>query len=270
MNRFELKRAFLENKRVYGTMVASVSPKWAAEIEKTGTDFVFLDSEHMPIDPSVRAWMCRCYDAKNIAPIVRIPFCSAYEAFAAIEWGAAGIVSPYLETMEEIDTLVGAVKYRPLKGKRLREVLDGTVVLSPKEKAYFERYNAGRLLILNIESRFAADHIDELVSKPGVDAVFIGPHDLSVNMGIPEEYDHPEFEAYVEKIIESCIRHKVGVGNHFSGDIQKQILWGRKGMNIVVWNSDINLFVKTVAKDFGVIREALGDKTAAESAAVTI
>ncbi len=270
MNRFELKRAFAENKRVYGTMVASVSPKWAAEIEKTGADFVFLDSEHMPMDPSVRAWMCRCYDAMNIAPIVRIPYCSAFEAFAAIECGASGIVSPYLETVEEIDTLIGAVKYRPLKGRRLRQVLDGAVVLSPKEQAYFDRYNAGRLLILNIESRFAADHIDELVSKPGVDAVFIGPHDLSVNLGIPEEYDHPEFEAYVEKIIASCLKRRVGVGNHFSGDIQKQILWARKGMNIVVWNSDINLFVKTVARDFGMIREALGDAPAGETAGVTI
>jgi 2-keto-3-deoxy-L-rhamnonate aldolase RhmA len=72
---------------------------------------------------STRGWMCECYKAMNVAPIVRIPFCSAYEAFAAIEDGAVGVVSPYLETVEEIDVLIGAVKYRPLKGKRLQQVL---------------------------------------------------------------------------------------------------------------------------------------------------
>ncbi|NLA72756.1 MAG: aldolase, partial [Clostridiales bacterium] len=74
--------------------------------------------------------------------------------------------------------------------------------------------------------------MDRLVSKPDVDGVFIGPHDLSINMGIPEEYDSGEFEAYVEKIIKVCNKHKKGIGNHFSGNVEKQIQWAKKGMNI--------------------------------------
>ncbi len=270
MNQYELKKAFIENKRVCGTMIASPSSKWAAQIGKTGVDFVFIDSEHMPLDRSVRGWMCECYKAMNIAPVVRIPFCSAYEAFAAIEDGAVGIVSPYLETTQEIDILIGAVKYRPLKGKRLQQVLSGEVILSPKEKDYLKKYNDGHLLILNIESRFAADHIDELIAKPGVDAVFIGPHDLSINMGIPEEYDNPEFEMYTEKIINACREHKIGVGNHYSGNIEKQIQWAKKGMGIVVWNSDLSRFVKAIGSDFNFIKEALGEGGQSETAYVTI
>ena len=270
MNQYELKKAFLENRRVYGTLVASPSPKWAAEIEKTGVDFVFIDSEHMPMDPQARAWMCQCFRAKNIAPIVRIPCCSAHEAFAAIEAGAAGIISPYHETAVEIRTLIGAVKYRPLKGERLRGVLDGSVALTGKEKAFFKTYNDGCLLMLNIESRFAVDHIDELLANPAVDAVFIGPHDLSINMGIPEEYGHPEFEAYVEKVITACVTRKIGVGNHFSGDIEKQIQWAKKGMNIVVWNSDVGRFVRGIGDDFRYVKEALGEEARDKKADVTI
>lgn len=270
MNQHELKKAFIENKRVYGTMIASPSPKWAVEIDKTGADFVFIDSEHMPLDRSARAWMCQCYKAKNIAPLVRIPFCSAYEAFLAIESGAVGIISPYLETVEEIDELIGAVKYRPLKGKRLQEVLSGQSVLTPKEREYLEKYNNGHLLILNIESRFAVDHIDELLAKPEVDAVFIGPHDLSINMGVPEEYDNPEFESYVEKIITACNKHKIGVGNHFSGDIEKQIMWAKKGMNIVIWNSDVGRFVKAISSDFNYIKDTLGETSQGTTGEVTI
>ena len=259
MNQYELKKAFAENRRVYGTLIASPSSKWAAQMNKTGVDFVFIDSEHMPLDRSVRGWMCECYKAMNIAPIVRIPFCNAYEAFAAIEDGAAGVISPYLETVEEIDILIGAVKYRPLKGKRLRQVLAGEVILSQKEKDYLQKYNDGHLLILNIESRLAVDHIDELLAKLEVDAVFIGPHDLSINMGIPEEYDNPEFEAAVEKIITACNKRNIGVGNHFSGSIEKQIQWAKKGMGIVVWNSDLSRFVRGISSDFNFIKDALGD-----------
>ncbi|MEI6579955.1 MAG: aldolase/citrate lyase family protein [Eubacteriales bacterium] len=270
MNQYELKKAFTENKRVFGTLIASPSSKWAAQINKTGVDFVFIDSEHMPLDRSTRGWMCQCYKAMNVAPIVRIPFCSAYEAFAAIEDGAVGVVSPYLETVEEIDVLIGAVKYRPLKGKRLQQVLAGEVVPTKKEKDYLEKYNDGNLLILNIESRLAVDHIDELLAKPEVDAVFIGPHDLSINMGIPDEYDNPEFEEYVEKIINACNKHKKGIGNHYSGNIEKQIQWAKKGMGVVIWNSDLSRFVKAIGADFNYIKEALGEGAKGEASDVTI
>lgn len=270
MNQHELKKAFIENRRVYGTLIASPLSKWAAQMHKTGVDFVFIDSEHMPLDRSTRGWMCQCYKAMNIAPVVRIPFCSAYEAFVAMEDGAVGIISPYIETAQEIDILIGAVKYRPLKGERLRQVLAGEVELSQKEKDYLAKYNDGCLLILNIESGFAVDHLDELLSKPEVDAVFIGPHDLSISMGIPEEYDNPEFEAAVEKIIAACNERNIGVGNHFSGNIDKQIQWAKKGMGIVVWNSDLGRFVQGIGTDFNYIKGALGEDNEGMAVDVTI
>ncbi|HZK20843.1 MAG TPA: aldolase/citrate lyase family protein [Oscillospiraceae bacterium] len=270
MDRFELKKAFLENRRVYGTLIASTSPKWVSQLKNIGADFVFIDSEHMPLDRSVRAWLCECCNALGIAPIVRIPFCCAYEAFAAIEDGAAGIVSPYLETAEEIDMLIGAVKYRPLKGERLKRVLSGEEILTQKEQEYLDSYNDGLLLLLNVESRLAVDNLEELVSKPEVDGVFIGPHDLSINMGIPEEYDSDEFESYIEKIIKTCNKYKKGIGNHFSGNVEKQIQWAKKGMNIVIWSSDISVFVKTITDDFNRVKQELGEDTQVEATDVTI
>jgi 4-hydroxy-2-oxoheptanedioate aldolase len=112
--------------------------------------------------------------------------------------------------------------------------------------------------------------LDRLVSKPDVDGVFIGPHDLSINMGIPEEYDSGEFEAYVEKIIKVCNKHKKGIGNHFSGNVEKQIQWAKKGMNIVIWSSDISVFVKTITDDFNRVKQELGEYTEIESVEVTL
>ncbi|HRT82181.1 MAG TPA: aldolase/citrate lyase family protein, partial [Oscillospiraceae bacterium] len=270
LDQYELKKAFSENSRVFGTLLMSNSPKWLGQIGKTGADFVFIDSEHAPLDRSDRAFICEGLKAQNIAPVVRIPFCNAYEAFAAIEDGAVGVVSPYLETAEEVKTLIGAVKLRPLKGERLRRVLDGEEELSQKEKDYLAAYNKGNLLILNIESKAAVDRLDELLSFPEVDAVFIGPHDLSINMGIPEEYDNPKFEEYIEKIIDACIRHKKGIGNHYSGDIQKQIQWAKKGMGVVLWSSDISEFVKSISSGLNAVKSALGEGDLTDSVGVTI
>ncbi len=269
MNSHDLKAALRAGRRVYGTLIASPSPKWAAELPKAGLDFVFLDSEHIPMDPQARAWMLQCYRAAGLTTILRIPDCTRQEIFHAMEHGAAGVIAPYIETVEEVKALIGGVKYRPLKGERLRGVLDGTVELSEKERDYLEKYNDGRLLFLNIESRRAADHLDELL-LPGVDGVLIGPHDLSINLGIPEEYDHPLFEEYVTKIIKTCRARGVAVGNHSSGDINAQVRWAELGMNIIVWNSDIGLFMQGIGANFAQVRKALGDGAGAGAAAVTI
>lgn len=270
MNQYELKKAFASGRRVYGTLVASPSPKWAAEISKTGIDFVFIDTEHMPLDRSMMSWMCQAYSAKGIAPIVRIASPNPYEASIAMDAGAAGVVSPYLESIEEVNLLRGAVKYRPLKGKRLRDVLEGREMLSEKELDYLKKYNDGRLLILNIESRFAVEHIDELLDMPDVDGVFIGPHDLSVNLGIPEEYDNPLFEEHVERIISACRGRGIGVGNHISTTKEKEIQWAQKGMNIIVWSSDIQRFVQAMAGDINEMKERLGDSAAQQDANIVI
>lgn len=270
MNQHELKKAFVNGDRVYGTLVASPSPKWAAEISKTGIDFVFIDTEHMPLDRSMMSWMCQAYSARNIAPIVRITSPNPYEASVAIDAGAAGVVSPYLETIEEVNALRGAVKFRPLKGKRLRDVLSGKEVLSEKELEYLKKYNDGRLLILNIESKFAVDHLDELLDMPDVDGVFIGPHDLSVNLGIPEEYDHPMFEEHVEKIIAACRKRGIGVGNHISTTKEKELQWAAKGMNIIVWSSDIQRFVHAMAGDINEMKARLGDNAAKQDTNIVI
>lgn len=259
MNQYELKKAFVSGNRVYGTLVVSPSPKWAGEIKKTGIDFVFIDTEHAPLDRSLMSWMCQAYSANGLAPIVRIGSPDPYAASQAIDAGAAGVISPYLETIEEVNKLRGAVKYRPLKGKRLQDVLNGREKLTEKEIEYFKKYNREALLILNIESKFAVEHLDELLDMPDVDAVFIGPHDLSVNLGIPEEYDNPLFEEYVERIITACRKRGIGVGNHFSGKMEKQLLWASKGMNIIVWNSDIQRFIQTMSADVSEMKAILGD-----------
>lgn len=259
MNAKELKKALGEGRRVYGTMISSPAPRWVEYLRSVSLDFVFIDTEHIPLDRSQVSWMCQAFSAAGIAPIVRIPSPSPYEACMSLDAGASGIVAPYLETVEQVQALRGAVRYRPLKGRKLQQVLDGETHLTRQEEAYFEKYNEDKLLIINCESIPGIDNLGQLLSVPGIDAVFIGPHDLSVNMGVPEQYDSPEFMEMADAVIRQCRQAGVSVGNHFSWDLQKQIRWARAGMNIVLWNIDVLRFVQAMKSDIDEIKAALGE-----------
>ncbi|WP_461081431.1 HpcH/HpaI aldolase family protein [Spirosoma flavus] len=244
---------------VYGTCMTSTGPMWPKAVKQIGLDFVFLDTEHVPLNRTELARLCQQFRALGITPIVRIPSPDPYLACQAIDGGAIGIVAPYLESVEQIQTLVGATKYRPLKGEKLAKYLSGKETLSPEMDAYIKAYNADHISIANIESVPALNQLDELLSVPGLDAVFIGPHDLSVSLGLPEQYDHPDFEDAVRSIIHQTRQRGLAIGIHFSLEPERQIKWIREGANIVVHSFDIALFSQRLRHDLTVIKDAIGD-----------
>lgn len=111
------------------------------------------------------------------------------------------MVLPYMETVDEVKALRGAVKLRPLKGKILRDSLAAGKVAGDSLSSYVKRGGDQRALVLNIESQAAIDNLDAMLAPElEVDAVLIGPHDLSCNLGVPEQYDHPTFKVAVQTI----------------------------------------------------------------------
>src|SRR5688572_3276064 len=182
-----------EGRRVYSSAMVSTSPLWPNLVKAAGVDFVFVDTEHTPIDRNTLAWICQTYQALGLPPVVRIPSNDPFEACKALDAGAGGVIGPYVETAEQVRGLVGAVKLRPLKGRRLQEALRDRNTLEPELRDYLEQRNGDKILIANIESVPAIENLDEICAVPGLDAVLIGPHDLSCSLGIPEQYEHPRF-----------------------------------------------------------------------------
>lgn len=244
---------------VYGTCITSTAPGWPKAVHQVGLDFVFLDTEHIPLDRADLARLCQQFRAYGITPIVRIPSPDPYRACEVIDGGAIGVVAPYLESVEQVQELVGATKYRPLKGERLANYMSGKETMSPEMTAYIAAYNADHLCIANIESVPALNRLDDLLSVPGLDAVFIGPHDLSVSLGLPEQYDHPDFDAAVRTIIHKTRQKGLAIGIHFSLEPERQIKWINEGVNIVVHSFDSALFSQRLRHDINSIKEAVGD-----------
>jgi 4-hydroxy-2-oxoheptanedioate aldolase len=257
---FTLKQKLSNNQNIYGTCILSTSPIWSKVVKGAGLDFVFLDTEHIPMDRTELTFLCQVYSAHGMAPIVRIPSPDPYAACMAKDAGAVGVLAPYIENVGQIQQMVGATKYRPLKGERLQNVLSGKEELSSDLKMYLENFNQGGLCLINIESTIALQRLDALLSVPGLDGIIIGPHDLSINMGLPEQYDHPDFDKTVKKIITKARGKGLAAGIHFPAHPEYQVKWIKQGANIVLHSSDMRLFSQKLSEDLGSIKDAVGDR----------
>jgi len=269
MNGEQLSMALRAGKRVYGSLVVSTSPHWPAAVKATGVDFVFIDTEHIAIDRTRLAWMCQTFRALELAPVVRIPAPDPYQACVALDNGAAGVLAPYIETPEQVRRLSGAVKFRPLKGAVLEGILEGNRKMEAGLAAYIRRRNAGNVLMINIESTPALEALEDVLRVPGIDAVLVGPHDLSTSLGVPEQYLHAVFEEAVRTIIRKTAAQGIGVGVHYWESIEQEIEWAKLGANLIVHSSDITLFTRSLRADLSRIREALGEGSGEAGSAPT-
>ncbi|NCO37979.1 MAG: aldolase [Armatimonadetes bacterium CG_4_10_14_3_um_filter_66_18] len=259
MNGQQLVEALHSGQHVYGTMIISPAPEWPAAVSQSGVDFVFIDTEHTALDRAQVSWMCRAYSALNIAPVVRIPSPDPFEACKVLDGGAGGVIAPYIETPEQVRALVGAVKYRPLKGKRLTDFLAGTADLEPELKDYLDQRNASSALVVNIESVPAMNALDDILAVPGLDAVLIGPHDLSCSLGLPEQYDHPPFKQAVTDILTRARAAGIGAGMHVTYEYgyPHEIAWAKAGANLLVHSGDVMVLRYQMRREIEAIRAAV-------------
>jgi len=263
--RGELIRERLHSgERVYGTQVCSLTNSLTATMQALlEYDFAFICNEHVPIGRTETAMMCQFYAAHGISPVVRIPRPQAHWATMALDGGAQGIVAPYLESVEEARQMVGAVKYRPIKGRMLREILGGKRRLAPKTVDFLNRFNRNNYLIIGVESVAAYEALDALLAVRGVDGVFVGPHDLTVSMEVPEEYGHPEFRRVLKDIIRRSRAAGLGVGAHFSQGAVSDEVFNElmdEGMNWILYGADVSLLVTEMRARLAAFRRRMGDK----------
>ena len=227
---------------------------------------MFIDTEHIAIDRAPLSWMCQTYAALGLPPIVRIPSPDPYAATMALDAGAAGVVAPYVETVAQVRALRGAVKLRPIKGGRLDAALNGRSPLEPALTEYQRTRSAENILVINIESRPAIENLDALLAVDGLDAVLIGPHDLSCSLGLPENYDAPAFELAVRTIVQRARVRGIGAGIHSWFWVEREIAWGRDGMNLFIHSADIIAMKEKLSTELRELRAALGNERASGTA----
>lgn len=263
----EFRNALRSGKTVYGTLISSGSPRQFEVSCSLGLDFVFLCNEHVLYNQDMLGWMCRAYKAAGINPVVRILEPDPFLATQALDAGAGAILVPYAENLEDVLELVGAVKYRPLKGKKLRKILSGEEKPDAELEAYLKKHNQNHTLLLNIESPTGEQNMEQFLSipsvdGPGIDGIVLGPHDLSTSFDMPEKYQSPEFLELSCGIIRKARALGVAAGGHNGsrGSLDLQMEWAKAGATIILHSSDMFLFADKLQEDMNKLREIKGEK----------
>ena len=139
------------------------------------------------------------------------------------------------------------MKFRPVKGRRLDQRLAGEA-FEPALEDYVRQRNTAALVV-NIESTPALEALDEILAVPDLDAVLIGPHDLSCSLGMPEQYDRPEFLAACETIFRKARAAGVAAGIHSWGGVEAQARYFECGASFLIHSGDITLFQKCLRQE---------------------
>lgn len=255
MNNEELRKIIKDGGKVYGTMISMArNPKWADILVKAGLDYAIIDTERAPFSRSEVADFIWALEKSGIVPIVRVPAPSAHYVTMAIDAGAQGILAPYCENASQVKEIVGAVRWRPLKGVLLDMAMEIKEFPSEDSKQYLEQINQNNIVMIGIESMPALMNLEDMLSIDGIDVVFICPENLSISMGIPEQYTNPEFESAIKRVIGICNSHNIAVAMHFF-DIDLTIKWIKEGVRFILHSSDVKITFEAFKRDFEKLRE---------------
>ena len=266
MNGEELKARTRAGGIVYGTMLSVArNPRWAATIAGLGLDYVIIDSEHAPRDRGEIADLLAGLRGVDVVPIVRIPIPDSHYVTMALDAGAQGVLAPYCETPDEVREVVGATKWRPLKGELVRRAVEQGEFPSDASREYLANRNRDNVCIIGIESVPAMEALDDIVAIEGVDAIFVGPNDLSISLGVPDQYDHPDYEAALRTIIATCRARKLPVLiHHQTAELTQK--WLREGARFVLHCTETRAVHNAFRADFTAIR-AVGEEVGGGAAA---
>lgn len=250
-----LKEKLIKGERVYGTFFThSVQPALVDMLPPGALDFVIVSNEHNALDLAEFVAMRYALNAKGIACLVRTHSQDPFDVAKVCDT-FDGVVVPYVEDVAQAKALAAAAVYRPLKGKVLQRVIEKNEWPSPETKEFVNNVrNANTVFIPMIESVPAVENLDAICSIPGVHAVFVGPGDMTANMGIPNEYDHPKLIAMMKKIIDIADRHHVAAGSWF-GTTEQMLRTIRQGARLVVYSSDSGMMRDAMAAAFGEMRK---------------
>ncbi len=268
---------------VFGLFSGDFSLANARALARSNLDYVLIDMEHTAFNmETLQQFLLGMTDAQRIAeqghtqmrttPIVRLPANGRNDP----EWmvkqildiGAFGIMFPYVENAEQARRAVSAMRYPQPRGSQIMEPV-GVRGSSPGVATWFwgvpdytQRADTwplnerGELLtVLQIESAEGVRNAEAIMTTPGVGAIFVGPADLSMNMGLPG--NHPEVQEAIASVVELCKQHNVPCGiTTNAGDIVQRLEQGFLMPTVGYWG-DAGISGSTEAT-LRIAREAAG------------
>jgi 2-keto-3-deoxy-L-rhamnonate aldolase RhmA len=250
-----LKEKMLRGDTVYGTFFQhTTNPAIVDVLPENTFDFVIVTAEHNALDLAEFLPVRYALAAKGIACLARTHSRDVDDVSKVCD-SFDGVVVPYVEDVEHCRRLAAAAVYRPLKGQALDRVLAEGKWPSDKTRNYVTNERcANTVFIPMIESVLGVENLEKICAIPGVNAVFVGPNDLTTNMGIPNEYDHSDLIAMLQRIIDTANRSHVAAGCWFGKRDQAERTI-KQGARLVVYANDGAMLGEAMQQAFSQLRK---------------
>ena len=222
------------------------TPGLGPMLDACGLDFVIYDMEHGRCDIGLLEQMIASCRGSAIVPMVRVPDLNFAPLSRVLDLGARGVMVPRVETREQTERIVCALKYAP---QGCRGVATGVAhdMYRPGGAEFFAQSNEDIPVIIQLETVRAFENLEAIVSVPGVDVAWIGHYDLTVSMGIPAQFDHPRFIRAMDDLLAACNRHGV-VAGFLPSTPESAVHWISKGFRMISLGSDIGVFLDGMRK----------------------
>jgi 4-hydroxy-2-oxoheptanedioate aldolase len=203
-----------------------------------GFDFVVIDLEHSPLSIETAATLIAVAHGRDLCPLVRVPDHSPSWVSRCLDAGAAGIIAPHVDSLEQAEDVVASARFETV-GRRgvgptsragswgLASMAD---YLGPADPPF---------VVAQVESDQGLDSAAEVIGGSGVDAMFIGPADLSVALGKP--VDHPDVAPRVDAVISACAAAKMPVGTAIGADPHAAAKLAVSGYSFVMVSNDASI-----------------------------
>jgi 2-keto-3-deoxy-L-rhamnonate aldolase RhmA len=187
--------------KLLGTMVTLPSPPAAEVLASLGFDWLFVDGEHGPLETAELLGILTAVN-RRAACLVRVPSCDAVQIAKVLDLGADGIIVPQVNTPEQAADAVRFARYPPAGSRGVG--LARAHGYGLKFKEYIESANREIAVVVQAEHAAAVENIDAIARVPGVDAILLGPYDLSASLGKMGQVDDPEVVAAIGRVTDAC------------------------------------------------------------------
>jgi 2-dehydro-3-deoxyglucarate aldolase/4-hydroxy-2-oxoheptanedioate aldolase len=251
----ELKRRLLAGETLIGTFLGLGSTLAAEACAVAGFDWLLADLEHGGGDERALLHQQIAAEAHGIPLFARVESAERIRSGKLLDSGVAGIMFPRLETAEEVRSAVRHLRYPP----------DGDRGVATYNRAYafglhpegLVTANDGVVGIVQVESRRAVAAVDEIAAIPGVDVLFVGPRDLSTDLGCPGQFDHPEFGGALDRVLTAAKNAGIAAGI-LAGDARQAAAYAGMGFRFVGVGSDASLLARAAYDSVAHLRGAAG------------
>jgi len=253
-----VREKFLNKEQTIGTFLDFGSGEVAEALGLAGFDYFIVDTEHSPFDLPETIACVKSAEVRGIVPFARIKHIDRGNVLKMLDIGVKGLIVPGIRKKEEIEKLIEFGKYTPLGNRGFcptrcsgwgydDSMADGIL-------AYTQRCNQDTMLLPQCETVDCLNMIEDVVAVKGIDGIFIGPFDLSLDMGIPAQFDDPRFKAALDRILNAC--KKAGKPCFvFAPNLPTAKKRLEQGFDSVTYSADLNQLIDTFSRDLSELRK---------------